>query len=183
MSIEPPLYIEIVSFWRAAGRKRWFAKDEAFDQEIRERFEAVHMAASRGEFADWADEAEGCLALLLLLDQFPRNLYRGSAHSYATDPLARSLARKAVEAGFDQQVEPELRPFFYLPFEHSEDPADQDRAVELAERLGDPDTLKWARLHRDIVARFGRFPHRNPALGRETTPEEKRFLAEGGFKG
>jgi uncharacterized protein (DUF924 family) len=183
MSIEPPLYVEILTFWREAGRKLWFARDEAFDEVIRERFEAVHMAAARGEFADWAETAEGSLALLILLDQFPRNLFRGSAHAYATDAMARSIAKQAVAAGFDQQVEPELRPFFYLPFEHSEDPRDQARGVELCEKLGDADTLKWARLHAGIIDRFGRFPHRNTALGRETTPEEAKFLAGGGFAG
>lgn len=183
MTLEVPLYQEIVDFWREAGPKLWFKHDLAFDEAIRVRFEAVHHAAARGELNDWAVTATGALGLLLLLDQFPRNMYRGSAHSYATDPLARSVARGAVEAGLDQEVEPELRPFFYLPFEHSEDLADQAHAVQLCERLGDPDTLKWAKLHREIILRFGRFPHRNPMLGRESTPEEIQFLKDGGFAG
>lgn len=187
MSIEPPLYLEIVQFWHEAGPKRWFARDEGFDAEIRDRFEAAHFAASRGEFADWAGTAEGALALLLLVDQFPRNLFRGSAHAFATDPMARAIADRAVQADMHQAVEPVLRPFFFLPFEHSEDLADQDCAVVLLEaherECGDAESLKWARVHRDIIERFGRFPHRNQALGRETTAEEAEFLANGGFAG
>ena len=127
------------------------------------------------------------MAHLLLLDQFPRNLYRGSAHAFATDPLARSIARGALDAGFDQQVEPILRPFCYLPFEHSEALEDQDRAVALFEAhdaaTGDISSLEWAVRHRDIIRRYGRFPHRNAALGRKTTAEEQAFLDEGGFAG
>ncbi len=181
MSVEPPLYAEIVAFWREAGRKAWFARDDAFDDEIRIRFEAVHMAASRGDYADWTETAESALALILLFDQFPRNLYRGSPHAFATDGLARAVARGAVAAGHDQTIEDELRAFFYLPFEHSEDPADQDRAVALMTPLSDESYLRYARIHRDIIARFGRFPHRNIAMGRESTAEELTFLAEGGF--
>lgn len=187
MSIEPPLYTEIVEFWREAGPKAWFSQKPAFDAEIRLRFEAVHFAAARGEFADWAEMAEGALALLLLLDQFPRNLFRGSAHAFATDAMARAVAEAAVRADQPMALEPLLRPFFFLPFEHSESLADQDCAVVLAEaharETGDEDTLKWARLHRDIIERFGRFPHRNPVLGRTTSDAEAAFLAEGGFSG
>jgi uncharacterized protein (DUF924 family) len=179
--------LDIIGFWQAAGPEKWFRKDARFDEAIRLRFEPVHFAAARGEYDAWRETAEGCLALLILLDQFPRNMWRGSAHSYATDPLARAIARRAVQSDFDQEVEPVLRPFFYLPFEHSEDPADQDLAVTLTEAhrdaTGDEDTLKWAALHRDIIRRFGRFPHRNRALGRETTVEEQAFLDEGGFAG
>jgi uncharacterized protein (DUF924 family) len=187
MSIEPPLYLEIVAFWREAGPKAWFAKDDGFDAQIRDRFEAAHFAASRGEFADWGETAEGALALLLLTDQFPRNLFRDSAHAYATDPMARTTADAALHRELHQDVEPALRPFFYLPFEHSEDIADQDCAVVLFEaherETGDKDSLRWARIHRELVERFGRFPHRNAALGRESTPEEAAYLAGGGFKG
>lgn len=187
MSIEPPLHAEIVAFWREAGPGAWFKKDEAFDAAIRTRFEAVHLAAARGEFADWGETAQGALALLLLLDQFPRNLFRGSGHAFATDPLARSIASAAIEAGFDRRTAALLRPFFYLPFEHSESLADQDRSIALTEALqrdaGDDDTVKWARLHRDIIVRFGRFPHRNAAFGRVTTSAEQAFLDEGGFAG
>ena len=178
---------DVTGFWRAAGPSKWFKKSGAFDAAIRLKFEPVHHAAARGKYDAWAATADGALALLLLLDQFPRNLYRGSAHAFATDPKARSLARAAILAGHDRAVEPNLQPFFYLPFEHSEDVADQDEAVrlctELRDRVGDADTLKWAILHRDIIVRFGRFPHRNPSLGRLTTPAEQAFLDEGGFAG
>lgn len=174
---------EIISFWRDAGPKQWFRKDEAFDALIRERFEAAHHAAARGAYARWEETAEGALALLILLDQFPRNLYRGSAHAFATDGLARAVADRAVARGFDQDEEGALRCFFYLPFEHSEDPADQARSMKLFEALGDEEYLRYAKLHEDIIERFGRFPHRNAMLGRASTPEEERFLAEGGFAG
>lgn len=173
----------IVDFWRESGPSKWFAKDDAFDEAIRLRFEETHHCAARGEFASWEESAEGALALLLLLDQFPRNLYRGSAHSFATDGLALRIAAKAVDDRFDQQTEQSLRGFVYLPFEHSESPADQQRSVELFEALGDDEMLKYAIIHRDIIDRFGRFPHRNATLGRNTTPEEQRFLDEGGFSG
>jgi len=178
---------DVVFYWTAAGPKKWFAKSAAFDAAIRLRFEPVHHAAARGEYADWAETAQGALALLLLLDQFPRNLFRGDAHAFATDPLARAIARRALDRGFDQAVEPALRPFFYLPFEHSEAIEDQDLSVALFEAhdaaTGDIDSLGWAVRHREIIQRFGRFPHRNPALGRETTAEEQAYLDDGGFQG
>jgi uncharacterized protein (DUF924 family) len=174
---------DVVAFWTDAGPQKWFAKSDAFDADIRERFEAAHHEAARGAFSAWEADAEGALALLLLLDQFPRNLYRGSAHAFATDPLARVITRRAVDRGFDRQVAPALRPFFYLPFEHSEAIEDQDRCVALCREAGDTDTLRWAEVHRDIIVRFGRFPHRNAVLGRETTPAEQVFLDEGGFAG
>ena len=178
---------DVVGYWINAGPKKWFAKSAAFDDAIRLRFEPVHHTAARGEYAAWLDTPEGCLGLMLLLDQFPRNLYRGSAHAFATDPLARAIARRAVGAGFDKQVEAQLRPFCYLPFTHSEAIEDQDRAVALFEAhdvvTGDVASLASAVRHRDIIQRFGRFPHRNAALGRETTPEEQAFLDDGGFAG
>ena len=174
---------DVVGFWRSVGPSKWFAASEAFDAAIRLKFEPVHHAAARGEYDAWAQDANGALALLILLDQFPRNLYRRSGHAFATDGKARAVARAAAEAGFQRQVEPELRQFFVLPFEHSEDLADQDFGLALAAELDDPDILKWARIHRDIISRFGRFPHRNPALGRTTTPAEQAFLDDGGFAG
>lgn len=187
MTIEPPLYDEIVDYWRAAGPPKWFAKDEAFDTELRERFEALHFAAARGELADWAQTAQGALALLILVDQIPRNIFRGSAHAFATDAMARGIANRAVSVGHDKAVEDELRPFFYLPFEHSEALADQDLSVTLCEahaaETGDEDTAKWAVMHRDIIKRFGRFPHRNGVMGRLTSAEEQAFLDSGGFGG
>jgi uncharacterized protein (DUF924 family) len=174
---------DVVTFWVNAGPKAWYRKSEAFDAEIRQRFEALHFAASRGELDAWAETAEGALALLLLLDQFPRNLFRGSPHAFATDPLARQVARAAVDRGFDAAVAPELRQFFYLPFEHSEHLEDQDRALTLCAASGDADLEKWARIHRDIITRFGRFPHRNASLARATTEQEQAFLKSGGFAG
>ncbi|HEX4713218.1 DUF924 family protein [Phenylobacterium sp.] len=174
---------DVIGFWRQAGPAKWFKKLTAFDEAIRLKFEPTHHRAARGEYDAWADTADGALALVILLDQFPRNLYRGSAHAFATDPKARSIARPAIERGFDRQVEPVLRDFFYLPFRHSEDLTDQDYSLALCAEAGDADDLKWAAQHRDIIVRFGRFPHRNRALGRETTPEEQEFLDEGGFAG
>ena len=171
---------DVIGFWRQAGPEKWFKKLPAFDEAIRLKFEPTHHRAARGEYDAWAGSAEGCLALVILLDQFPRNLYRGSAHAFATDPKARAIARAAIEQGFDRQVEPILRDFFYLPFRHSEDLGDQDYSLALSAEAGDP---KWATLHRDIIVRFGRFPHRNQALGRQTTPEEQEFLDGGGFAG
>ena len=178
---------DIVSFWREAGPKRWYAKDESFDDAIRLKFEPVHHAAARGEYDGWTETPEGALALVILLDQFPRNLYRGSAHAFATDGLALKLADEAIARGHDRAVEPLLREFFYMPFAHAEDLALQDRAVELLGALGrergEADPGMWARIHREIIARFGRFPHRNRALGRATTSEEQAFLDGGGFAG
>ncbi|GIK50407.1 MAG: DUF924 family protein [Hyphomonadaceae bacterium] len=173
---------EIVRFWRDAGPKFWFAKDETFDGRCR-AFEAEHHAAARRELAHWETNAEGALALLILLDQFPRNIFRGSPHAYATDTMAQAIAARAIEKRFDAAADSELRVFFYLPFEHAEDLALQERAVQLVEAMRNPEYTRFAILHRDIIARFGRFPHRNVVLGRKSTPEELAFLAEGGFAG
>jgi len=174
---------DILGFWKHAGPKQWYAAKPAFDAAIRLKFEGVHHAAARGDYDKWAAAPDGALALIILLDQFPRNLFRRSAHAFATDPKARAIARAATEKGWHLQVESDLRPFMILPFEHSEDLADQDLCLALAEELDDPETLKWAVIHRDIIARFGRFPHRNPMLGRTTTAEEQAFLDDGGFAG
>lgn len=178
---------DVIGFWMHAGPAKWFRGGPSFDEAIRLRFEPVHHACARGEHDDWAATPEGALALVLCLDQFPRNLYRNSAHAYATDAKARAVARAAIADDFDTQVDPALRSFFYLPFEHSEDAADQALSVALCEAFrddtGDDGFLKWALDHRDIIERFGRFPHRNDCLGRETTAEEQAFLDEGGFAG
>jgi uncharacterized protein (DUF924 family) len=181
--VSRPSPADVVTFWREAGPDRWFNKDAQFDAEIRARFLALHEAAALGDLKDLEAIAEGTLALLILLDQFPRNMFRGTARSFATDPEARALAASALLNGFDAQVAPEMRSFFYLPFEHSEDMADQERGIALYTAAGDADGLKWAHIHADIIRRFGRFPHRNAALGRTTTPEEQKFLDEGGFAG
>ncbi|TPK72937.1 DUF924 family protein [Mesorhizobium sp. B2-4-15] len=174
--------LSVTKFWRDAGEDAWFEKSDAFDTAFRDQFLDLHYAAARRECDDWSNHAEGSLALMILLDQFPRNCFRGTGHMYATDPLARHFAEKAVMAGQDRLLEPEFRVFLYLPFEHSELLADQERSVELTQAHA-PDYLRYAEEHRDIIQRFGRFPHRNRMLGRETTAEEKAFLDKGGFSG
>ena len=177
-----PRASELLAFWEDAGPAQWFAKDPEFDRRFRERFLADHEAAARGELAYWLSSAEGALALVILLDQFPRNAFRDTPRMYDTDAIARKAAGTALAAGYDQLLRKELRKFLLLPFAHSEDPADQEKAVALARRIG-PEDLGRAEHHRDIVRRFGRFPHRNRILGRENTPEEVQYLANGGYQG
>lgn len=174
---------DIVSFWREAGPDAWFKKNDSFDAELRQRFATAHHAAARGELSSWTESAEGALGLILLLDQIPRNIYRGSAHAFATDPLAQVAADRAIAAGFDRATAMPLRVFFYLPFEHAENLALQARCVALVEATGNAEYLRYAKLHRDIIVRFGRFPHRNAALARATSGEERAFLDAGGFAG
>lgn len=174
---------DMVAFWRDAGASRWFEPDDAFDRECRARFHDLHFAASRREHEPWIHDAHGALALVLLLDQIPRNIFRGSAHAFATDPLARHYATRAIGLGFDMQVEEALRPFLYLPFQHSENAVDQQHAVQLFGALTAAGADRWALHHQKIIERFGRFPHRNAVLGRATTPAEQAFLDEGGFGG
>jgi uncharacterized protein (DUF924 family) len=172
----------VVGFWREAGPERWFAKDAEFDRRFREHSIDAHWSAAKRDLDGWMRVPEGALALLLLTDQFPRNAFRGTAHMYATDSLARCFAMQAHGQGHMDAVEPSLRVFFCLPLAHSESLADQELSVQLHEALGEP-WLAHARGHRDIVRRFGRFPHRNRLLGRDTTPEEDDFLCSGGFAG
>jgi len=172
----------VVAFWREAGPALWFAKDEQFDARFRERFLRDHEAAARGELTQWQATPEGALALVILLDQFPRNAFRGTSRMYDTDAMARKVANTAFASGYDQKLPRELQKFLVLPFAHSEDLADQERSVALARRIG-PDDLAHAEHHRDIVRRFGRFPHRNEILGRESTPAEKHYLDNGGYSG
>jgi uncharacterized protein (DUF924 family) len=173
---------ELLAFWLEAGAGRWFRKDAVFDAEFRRRFEDVHDAAARGQLDGWLHQADSALALVIALDQFPRNAFRDSPRMFATDARAVQAAAIAVDQQFDAQVNPALRAFFYMPFMHSEQLADQNRCVDLCASL-DAETLKFAKLHRDIIARFGRFPHRNRLLGRSTTAAEQAFLDEGGFAG
>ena len=179
----PPAATEVLAFWRQAGPGKWFAKDDAFDALIRRRFLAEVEAAARGELNAWEETPEGVYALLLLLDQFPRNLYRGSSQAFAADPLALAVAERAIARGFDQAFENPERRFIYMPFMHSEDLADQQRCIALCEAAEDPEGVKFAVIHRDIIRDFGRFPHRNPVLGRQSSAEERRFLDDGGFSG
>jgi uncharacterized protein (DUF924 family) len=177
-----PTPADVVAFWRAAGPERWFEKDAAFDDDIRRRFLKVHEAAAAGRLTDWEISAEGALALLILLDQFPRNMFRGQPRMFASDPLALAIASRAILNGFDGAF-PDLCGFFYLPFMHSEELADQERSIAFYRARNDADGLKWAELHADIIRRFSRFPHRNAVLGRVSTPEEQKFLDDGGFAG
>jgi uncharacterized protein (DUF924 family) len=174
---------EIVSFWREAGETKWFAKDPAFDAEIRERFGAAVQAAASGALGAWEDSPEGALALLILLDQMPRNLHRGEARAFAGDAAARGIADRAIVRAFDLAYRVPLRRVFYLPFMHAEDLADQERCIALCAASGDAEGVKWGEIHADIIRRFGRFPHRNPALGRAMRPDEQAFLDGGGFAG
>jgi uncharacterized protein (DUF924 family) len=180
---------EVLDFWfEARCRDLWFARDDAFDAEIRARFAELAAAAAAGDLAAWAATAEGALALVVLLDQFPRNLHRGSARAFAADAMARRVADAAIARGFDLQTSWHRRFFFYLPFEHSEDAGDQARSVAYfsawcdccpaEEQARVREQLEYVVRHQEIIARFGRFPHRNPALGRPTTPEEALFLQE-----
>jgi len=180
---------EVLEFWFADGpdafRPAWFARDDAFDAEIRRRFGALLDPAREGALDGWAGTAEGALALLLVLDQFPRNLHRGTPLAFASDAKARAIARAAVlERRLDLFLTPTQRVFLYLPFEHSEAMADQDLSVALFEGLRDSPTLHeaiaFAWKHRVVVARFGRFPHRNATLGRDSTPAELAYLAQPG---
>lgn len=170
----------VVDFWREAGMGCWFAGGTAFDARCRDHLGEAHLAAARRELDDWAANPEGSLALLLLLDQIPRNIYRDSGHAFASDGLALHFAVRALADGHDAGFEPALRAFFYLPMEHSEDADDQARAVALFEALGEKSYLEFAIAHRDVIARFGRFPHRNAALGRSNTPQEQAWLDAGG---
>ena len=170
----------IVAFWRGAGMAKWFNGGPAFDAECRERFRDAHLSASRGEMAGWLADQESALALLILLDQIPRNIYRGSGHAFATDGLARRCAIEAIKAGHDAHSAADLRGFFYLPFEHSESMADQHRSVELFAALGNDSMYEYALKHRAVIEQFGRFPYRNAVLGRVSTPEELAWLVAGG---
>jgi uncharacterized protein (DUF924 family) len=173
----------VLAFWRDAGQDKWFNKDTAFDDSVQARFIDTYKAAAAGKLTGWEATPEGALALVIVLDQFPRNMFRGSARAFATDPLARAVTGRALDRGFDRDMPITDRQFFYLPFEHSESLGDQERSCALCVATGDADLLKWAQLHADIIRRFGRFPHRNAALGRITTPEEQAFLDDGGFAG
>ena len=174
---------DILAFWREAGPDRWYKKDGAFDHEVRRRFFGLWQEAAAGKLSSWEASDDGALALVIVLDQFPRNMFRGDPRTYASDALAIEVAGRAIERGADARIDPGLLEFLYMPFMHSEQLADQLRCVELFRKSGNTYNLKFAEDHADIVRRFGRFPHRNPVLGRATTPEEQAFLDGGGFKG
>ena len=177
--------VEVLDFWLGEiGPDGWYAGGEAIDAQVRERFGDLWQAAAGQGIEHWIDGAAGSLAYLIVTDQFPRNLWRGDARAFATDAQARAAARAALDAGWDMDAPEPERQFFYLPFEHSEDPADQALSVRLfGERMPETgaDNLLHARAHAAIIDRFGRFPFRNAALGRDTTPEEQAFLDQGGY--
>jgi uncharacterized protein (DUF924 family) len=172
---------DILAFWRDAGPDRWYTPDAAFDAEVRRRFLDLWQQAAAGELSAWEASDDGRLALVIALDQFPRNMFRGDARTWASDTRAREVARRAIDAGVDGRIDPALREFLYLPFMHSELLADQLRCIELSQQAGLTESAKWAEHHADIIRRFGRFPHRNRLLGRSTTPEEQAWLDDGGF--
>jgi uncharacterized protein (DUF924 family) len=178
----PKQALDVVSFWREAGPSKWFAKDGEFDHDFYDRFIGLHEKAARGELRSWEGAGEGVLALIILLDQFPRNAFRGTPRMYATDATARDIADRSILSGIDRQAPQDLRIFVYIAFGHSESLADQERSVALARTLG-PEMEARAQHHYDIVARFGRFPHRNPILGRPMRPEEQDYLDNDGYKG
>jgi uncharacterized protein (DUF924 family) len=174
---------DILNFWKDAGWDRWYAKNDDFDAEVTRRFRTLWDEAVAGGLASWEVSDDGTLALILVLDQFPRNMFRNDPRAFSSDRLARDLSVRAVALGVDQRVEQQMRQFVYMPLMHSEDLADQEHCCALFRATGEADNLKFADEHADIIRRFGRFPHRNRVLGRSTTPEEQAFLDAGGFGG
>ncbi len=172
---------DVIQFWFSPEtRPNWFKKSDAFDAEVRERFGALYERANAGDLDDWARAPEGSLALILLFDQVPRNIHRNTPKAFQSDEKALAIAKNAVAAGFDKDFGKDERLFLYLPFEHSEDRADQDEAVRLVGTLGDKEYTVYCRRHRDVIYRFGRFPHRNEILGRTSTDADIAFLIERG---
>ena len=174
---------EVIAFWMQAGARRWFVRDAAFDREIHTRGRVLHRRAAGGELAAWEASAEGALALVLLLDQFSRNLHRDDARAYAQDNLALATARRAIFRGMDKRLPKEQQRWLYMPFMHSEDISAQRCGLAYFQALEDADIWHYAVQHAEIIERFGRFPHRNEVLGRESSTEEIAYLAEGGFRG
>jgi len=174
---------DIVAFWLEAGPDRWFTADPDFDALTRTRFLDAHEDAARNNLPGWDASPEGALALILLTDQFPRNMFRATPRAFATDALAVRIAERAVARAFDRAYRPPLRRFFYLPFMHAESVVLQKRCEALCAASQDAEGLQFATVHREIIEKFGRFPHRNPILGRAMTGEEQAFLDEGGFSG
>lgn len=172
---------EVLSFWfEALMPEQWFAKTDALDREIGDLFEPLRVAVLESKAAGWRDDPRTLLAAVILLDQFSRNVHRGTAEAFAADPLAQELASLAVERGWDRDMTPEQRQFLYLPFEHAESRELQAVSLNCFEALGQEEALEYARQHAEVIARYGRFPSRNAVLGRQSTPEEKEYLAQPG---
>ena len=174
---------DVIDAWYAAGEERWFTKDAAFDGMLSVRFKSALAEARNGAFDHWAKTPKGALGLVILLDQFSRNIHRGSPLAFAADARALRLAKDVIAKGFDHAFPAPMAVWFYLPFEHAEDMDCQMRCVALFTTRGPSEMIYWGQMHLDIVAKFGRFPHRNRVLGRKSTPEELAFLAAGGFAG
>ena len=171
---------DVLGFWFALGQEQWWKSDPALDAAIRERFLALWETQREAVAEAFLGSARDAVAAVILFDQFPRNMFRGHADQFSTDPLALAVARGAVERGLDEAMSPAERGFLYMPFQHSEDLGDQKRSLALFTALGDDYQLGYARKHHDVIARFGRFPHRNPILGRRSTPEEEEYLKQPG---
>lgn len=174
---------DVTRFWEQAGPGRWFVKDAAFDGALKVRFGEALAAARQGAFDHWGETPEGALGLVILLDQVPRNIHRGSPLAFATDARALRLAKQWIGQGFHQKLPAPRARWLIMPYEHAEDLDAQHRGVALFRTMGQQELAYWAQIHLDIIARFGRFPHRNPVLGRVSTPEELAFLKAGGFAG
>lgn len=173
---------DVVAFWEAAGPEKWYAKDDVFDQDIRDRFGAAWLEAHGGGLRDWAVDAPGALGLVILLDQFPRNMFREDARAFATDAYALEVSGQMIANGWDLEIAGLMRQFVYMPFMHSEEIAHQDICVDLMDtRMEEGNNALHARVHREIIVRFGRFPYRNGLLGRPMTPEEQAFIDDGGY--
>ena len=171
----------VLDFWfRETGPEKWFVKDPAFDAEIREKFGSTYRRAYDGDLGEWIDSAKGCLALVIVLDQFPRNMFRDDPRAFATDSHARMVLRHVLDMGYDRALDARQKQFMYMPLQHSEDPGDQELSVRLNDTLGNDEVLKYAVAHKEIIDRFGRFPHRNGILGRESTSAEREFLTQPG---
>jgi len=173
----------ILAFWCDAGRERWYKRNDAFDAELRQRFLPLWQTAAAGGLAPWEDSDDGALALVIVLDQFPRNMFRGTPQAFASDAQALDVARRAIARGADARIDPVLLEFLYMPLMHSEHLPDQLHCLALFENTDNPESLKSAQEHADIIQRFGRFPHRNRVLGRDSTADEQAFLDGGGFAG
>lgn len=173
--------LDVLDFWWLAGPSKWFSGNDKFDGACRDRFREALETAKAGALDHWMETADGSLALVLLLDQMSRNIYRGTPEAFAADPMALAVAAEALDKGFDRAFPKDVRTFFYLPFEHSEDMAHQEKAVDLGRLIGDKEFYHYALIHMDVIRRFGRFPHRNKILGRVSTPEEVAYLRDGGF--
>lgn len=173
----------ILDFWLRLEDEKTFSADPDFDAEIKQRFSRIHEAGMAGKLTEWKQQPKSALALVILFDQFTRNIYRGTVRAFEADTAALDIAKEAIERGFDLEIPVQARKWFYMPYMHSENLADQERCLELCERSGLDNTAHWAGHHAEIIRRFGRFPHRNRILGRKTTAEEQAFLDEGGFTG